>query len=505
VLDLEKEVDTMAMDLSTLAKLDEDMKKIKPNNWKLALKQREQDHEEEDRQKAQGQKGLLDTVRSVSTFRDKKLPTMSSLVQKGILPDIFSPDAKGDSAEASISPYLSAVRDSQVHRKYLHPSKVVPGGLSPIETVRELEQQWHSKAVAKKEKDKGAFSSKTKAGFDDLGRRVLLQSKKDRAVEKATSSLLELFNKQAEVSAESGTEASDAEAHALQTELRTRRRERRRRQVRLGKDEDEEGDYQVQAAGGGPSRSNLPIAGSYGSPLSIDLEGASDDFYESGAGGGTSGLSDSGKKSPVALPRLNIEAVRSGGSPKGIKPALPFKGASPPPPDEAPPARLTTDALTALASSPVQLNGHTATAENTPGVLIRQVRNNRQRAGNRMRLGPQDGVVRPKGALMAAGSAAAESGDYNLTEDEAEAGAGKKEALANLFSTAADSRRDAFGFDILNKSLGSDSGDSTLRKRSRKRKIKTKSIRDENRDSPGPGAAGDTQDDKIKQATELEE
>ena len=118
ITDIEKEVEKQHMNLDALAQLDEKMKKMKPNNWKFAMKARVAQNEA-DRMAAQGQKSLLDSVRAATNFRSKALPSMSSLVSKGLLPDIFSPSKKVEDGSDLRSDEDSHITGSQVHRKYL--------------------------------------------------------------------------------------------------------------------------------------------------------------------------------------------------------------------------------------------------------------------------------------------------------------------------------------------------------------------------------------------------
>merc|ERR1711871_1280892 len=468
VVDVEKEVEDMSMDLSSLAKLDEQMKKIKPDNWRKALKARLEDFTE-DQKKAQDQKTLLDSVRSVSTFKEKKLPTMSSLVEKGILPDIFSPEPKELDTAEDVVPKSSVVRDSHVHQKYLRQSKVGVSPISPVDSMRELEQQWHAKAVSKRAADSTQFTRKQKEGFDDLGKQVLLRSRKENAIEKATSSLLSLFDKEAD-----SNEGKNSDSEVDTEEMLERRRKRRLRRRKLQQQETE-----LQAAGAGPTPVSA-FASSNGSPLSIDLGGTSDDYSDSDSK--FSQTPDMGKRSPPGLPPLDILAAKSsiGTSPPAR--AAPSAGGA---------GRLTRDALSALARSPVKLDGVPAKSEDS--VKIRQARSSR--AGNRFRLASRNSSQFRGVAREAKGSSPHSDSKTNSKKDEAEKKQTVSSEIAELFSSATQEGIDPLGFDFLHNAISSEESTKSRDRlrRHRSRKIKTRSLKDSDTDL----ASGESEKDNA--------
>jgi hypothetical protein len=455
VVKIEDEVDAASLDLTALAELDKKMARIKPSNWRLAVRSRMEAAEADGNARAQGQKTLLDSVRSATGFRSKALPTMASLVSKGILPDIFSPERVAADRDGT----SSLVRVSQVHRKYLRKSKVAPK--SPMDSVRDMERMWLSKSVAHKSGEDhepaGLYSKKEKQGVDELAQQVVLASRKKKGAQQVTSELLSLFGRgdghgTTGGGGEGGGDDSELDADAaqqLKMDMRRKRRERRQKQ-----------------GGKGGTTGSLKDAGATNG-LSVDVDDT-DDYYENTGDESSTGGSP---KARAGMPSLNLGAVNSPAN--GGKPVLP-----PAQPVGAPPARMSVQALNALATTPISLKGgndsDTGVASGDAGGGSRVSR----KFGNRFNL-------QGKGSDYAASGEGEGEGEGDVKGSKSKTSNRGASQLADLFSSANDTGKDPFGFSALHDSFGDSSstaaaggggaGGSSKRKHHR-RKIKTKSV-----------------------------
>merc|ERR1711871_882312 len=252
-------------------------------------------------------------MRVATSVNLKQLPTMESLISKGILPDIFSPSKPSDGSEGDVT---LSIRESRVHRKYLSKNKVALGDKSPMDSVREMEERWRAKATIKKDTSasSASFSRKQKEGMDDLGTQVALATRKKKALENATSSLLSLFERQVEGREDSTAgdglaevDSDPAGAQQLKMEMRRKRRERRK-YAELQK----QASLKLAAGGGDQLASHLSVDLDAKDTSDLDEPYDEESFNEPPL---------SGKASPVGMPLLDMTAVRS---PKaGMPPALP--------------------------------------------------------------------------------------------------------------------------------------------------------------------------------------
>jgi len=424
--DIEREVENQHMDLDALAQLDEKMKKMKPNNWKFAMKAKVAQSGAE-KTAAQGQKSLLDSVRAATNFRSKALPSMSSLVSKGLLPDIFSPTKKAGAGESD-SDVDSLVTGSQVHRKYLRKPKNGEGkaAKSPLDNIRDLEQSWALKALGKTSPSGGSRFRKD-PGLDDIVTDVLAERRKKPTADQTTE-LLSMFESSAQAAgggagAAAGNDESDMDADAEmqeKMELRRRRRERRR----LAKTSNKR-----------------------------NLNDSPDNTLEGGV--------DSDTTAVLPVPTLDIGSMRRGSPPNIV---MPQPGQAP---SLANSQGISTHTLQNMVAKPIQLGGNDESGGESTDVNVRTAN---RRAGNRFNVG---GSSNPKVALGAAGAQIAGNSAITGADmyDASSNNEKKTSELADLFSTAADGK-DPFGFGALHETVGSNTSQELRKNRKHRRRVK---------------------------------
>jgi hypothetical protein len=154
VVPLSKEIDDMDQDeLDLLPILDIKLKELANLTWKAKLQSALNSRKAIEAGETEAT-SLLDSVLSEKpTLRSKNLPSINSLITKGILPDIFS-SIKSDTDDNKVD--LDSPMPTSIARKYAKRDEALNlNDLdSPLDAVRQIEAQWSNANVNKNPNDR---------------------------------------------------------------------------------------------------------------------------------------------------------------------------------------------------------------------------------------------------------------------------------------------------------------------------------------------------------------